>query len=75
MFQEPVHDAAHGDIRAESFDPGPQATDAAHDEVNLHARLRCAVERLDGALVHQRVELGNDARGQTGASIGDFALN
>ena len=34
---------------------GPQATDAAHDQVDLYARLRGAVERLDNLAVDQGV--------------------
>ena len=67
MFQKTVHDAAHGDVLAHALDAGPQAADAAHDQVDLHAGLRRAVKRLDDLAVHQRIHLGDDARGQAAA--------
>src|SRR5581483_1663015 len=39
VLEKPVHHATHGDVVADSFEPGPQATNAAHDEIDIHARL------------------------------------
>ena len=41
--------------------PGPQAADAAGEEVDPHPGLAGPVERLDHARVGERVELGDDA--------------
>ena len=40
----------------------PQATDAAHDQVDLHAGAGSFVEFLDDLLVDERVELHDHAR-------------
>ena len=42
--------------------PGPQAADAAHDQVDRHAGLAGPIQRFDHAMVHQRVDLGEDSR-------------
>ena len=55
--------------------PGPQAADAAHDQVNLHARLRGAVEGLDDLPFGQRIDLGDDAGGQALAGVLGLALD
>ena len=49
--------------------PGPQAADAAHDQVDRHAGLAREVELLDQRPVHQAVHLGDDARGPARAGV------
>ena len=41
---------------------GTQRADAAHDQVDLHARHRRVIQRLDDLRLDQRVHLGDDAR-------------
>ena len=38
----------------------PQCTQAADDEVDLHAGARSAIQRLDHMRIHQRIHLGDD---------------
>src|SRR6266581_8287023 len=64
VFEEPVHDAAHGDILAEARQSGPQAANSAHDEVDLDPRLGSLIKRLDHLAVDQGVKFGDDARRQ-----------
>ena len=47
VLQEAPDDADHADILADAGHAGPQAAHAAHDQVDLHAGLRRAIERLD----------------------------
>ena len=47
MLEEAADDADHADPVADALDTGPQAADAAHDEVDLDPGLRRAVQRLD----------------------------
>ena len=61
VLEEAVDDAGDPDVVADARDAGAEAADAAHDEVDLHARLRGAVERLDDRRVDERVHLGDDA--------------
>ncbi len=51
------------------FDAGPQDGEAANDEVDLDAGLRCLVERLDHAGLEQRIHLGDDVRGAAGLGV------
>ena len=52
-----------------------QAADAAGVDLDLHARLRRAVERLDALAVDERVHLHADPRGLAVAVDGDRALD
>ena len=42
--------------------PAPQAADAAHEQIDVDARLARRVERADRRRVDERVHLGDDAR-------------
>ena len=49
--------------RMRSLTPGQaaaQAADAAHDQVDLHAGLRGAIQRVDDLRIDERVHLGDD---------------
>ena len=50
-------------------DPGTQTADAAHDQVDLDAGLRCAIERVDHLGVDERVHLADDSRLAAGARV------
>src|SRR5690606_17489472 len=54
---------------------GTQAADPAHDEVDWHARLRCAVQLVDDRLVDDRIELESDARGPTRPGVLGLGAN
>ena len=60
MLEEPVDEAVDADVLAEALDSGTQAADAAHDEVDLHARRGRGVEGVDGRL-DEGVHLDDDA--------------
>ena len=54
---------------------GPQAADAADDQVDPDARLRGVVERLDDLRVDQRVHLGDDPRRAAGLGVLGLAVD
>ena len=66
MLEEAADDALYPDVLGQAGHARPQAADAAHDELDLHARLAGAVERVDHARIDQRVELGPDRGGPPG---------
>ena len=47
VLEEAPDDALDPDVLRQARHPGPQAADAAHDEVDLHAGLARRVERVD----------------------------
>src|ERR1041384_6006413 len=74
MFEEAPDDAQDVDAFGESGNAGAQSADAAHDEIDADARLRCFVKRADDADVGQAVDLGNDACAPAGARVISFAF-
>src|SRR5690606_10707771 len=60
MFEEAADDRLDADRLRETGYAGPQAADAAHDEIDLDARTAGIVERVDDDAVHERVHLGPD---------------
>ena len=54
---------------------GPQAADAAHDEVDLDAGLARLVELVDDLRVDQRVHLHPDRRRPTGLGVRDLLVD
>ncbi len=62
VLQEAAHDGAHADVLRQARHPGAQGAHAAHDQVDLHARLAGLVELGDDLLFEQRIHLGHDAR-------------
>jgi len=62
VFEETTQDRTHPDVLGDSRDAGSEATHASNDQVDLHARLRGAVERLDHLRLGERVHLRDDAR-------------
>src|SRR5262249_61152764 len=62
MLEEASDDRADGDAVADAGNAGPQAADAANDEVDPHARLRRAIQPLDDFAVGQAVQLDDDAQ-------------
>ena len=54
---------------------GPQAADAAHDELDLHAGLAGTVELVDHRGVDERVELGPDLRRPPGLRMRDLGVD
>ena len=55
--------------------PGPQAADAADDQVDLHAGLAGRVEPVDHCRIDQRVQLGPDRRRPARAGVGDLGVD
>ncbi len=75
MLEEAADDGAHADVLAHAGHAGTQSADAADDEVDGDAGLRCDVERVDDLVVEQRVHLGDDARGAAGAGVFSLAVD
>jgi len=55
VLQEPIHDAPHRNVFANTLEPRPQTANAAHNQINFCAGLRGAIKRLDRPLIHQRI--------------------
>src|SRR5262249_48928385 len=47
MFEKATNDAANTDTTADAAQPRNERTLAADNQIDLHARLRCAVKRLN----------------------------
>src|ERR1700716_2311123 len=62
VLEKPAHDTAHADAVADATNPWPQRADATHEQIDVHACLRSAVERLDNIFVDQGVDFDNHAR-------------
>ena len=62
MLQVAAHHRDHLDVLADAFQPGQQAADAAHVDLDRDAGLGRAVELLDQERVGQRVHLQPDQR-------------
>ena len=75
MLEEAADDADHADAIAHAGDARAQAADAAHDEIDLHAGLRRAIERIDHLGIDERVHLRDDARRPARARVLGFALD
>jgi hypothetical protein len=60
VFEEAADDRLDANALRQAGDTGPEAANAANDEVDLHARLAGVVERVDDLCVDQRVELHPD---------------
>src|SRR5665648_390576 len=61
-IEEAAHDAHYVDILRKARHAGAQAANAAHHEVDLHARPARLIERIDDLVVHERVHLHPDGR-------------
>ena len=60
VFEEPADDAGHLDVVAHAGNAGPQRAHAAHQQVDLHARLGGPVEDGDHLAVDERVHLEHE---------------
>src|SRR5690606_20699943 len=60
VFEETPHDALDPYVLGHSRNARTQATDASHNQVDLHARAARLVERVDDHWVHQGVQLRPD---------------
>ena len=65
MLEIHVYDARHADVGAVAT-IGRQATDATHEQVDLHTRLTGLVEFVDHLLILEAVHLENDSPSTTG---------
>ena len=75
MLEEAPNDARHADVVREPFDAGTQATDTAHDEIDLRPRLPRRVECLNNLGIDNRIHLGNDAPRTSGTRVRGLARN
>ncbi|MPM81109.1 hypothetical protein SDC9_128161 [bioreactor metagenome] len=60
VFQKPPNHAHHADVFAQSLNTRYQATNAAHQQVDLHPCLGGLVEELDHLCVHHRIYFDDD---------------
>ncbi len=73
VFQEPADNTAHPDMVADAAHARPQPAYATHDQVDLHARLRGAIEFADDVAVEQGIHLGDDPRRTPVSGVIGFA--
>ena len=75
VLQEAADDALDADVLGQAGDARPQAADAAHDEVDLHAGLARLVERIDDLRVDERVHLHPDGGLAAGLGVADLVAD
>ena len=75
MFQKPAQNAADVNVLADAGRLGTQAAGAAHDQIDVHSRLRGLIEQLDDRAVLQRVHLQNHPAPAALALDVDLPLN
>ena len=66
VLEKSTDGAAHTNILREALHTWSKHTGSAHDEINLHARLTCGIERLHHGQLHQRIHLRHDMGLSTG---------
>ena len=72
VLQKAADHRSHLDVVRKPFNPRPQRAGASHDQVDPHAGAGGLVQRVDGRLVDQRVDLGDYARRLAGAGQACF---
>ena len=72
VLEEAADDRLDADVVRQARHSRPQAADAAHDEVDLHAGLAGVVERVDDDRVDQRVALHPDRGRLAGLGVRDL---
>ena len=75
VFQETADDRFHPDIVRKAGHARFQAADAAHDQINLHARRARFIEFLDDARIHQAVQLHPDGGRTALLCVSDFLVD
>ena len=75
VLEELADDRADADALGDAGQAGLDGARAADDEVDVDARTRGPVERLDDRDVDERVELEDDPRRATGGGVPDLALD
>ena len=75
MLQEPPHNTCHPDVLAYPGDSRTKAAYPSHQEIDLYASLRCLVQKLNHALVHEGVQLEDQMAMLAAALMLDFPLH
>ena len=75
VLKEAADDGSDLDVLRQARDAGPQAADAAYNELDRDAGLTRAIERVDHRLVDQRVELCPDLRRAAGFCVRDLIVD
>ena len=75
MFKKAAHNRTDADVLGDAGNAGPERTDPAHDEVDLHAGAGRLIQRDDGVDLNQGVHFRDDPRRATLRGVRRFALN
>src|SRR5207237_8719148 len=75
VLEKAPDDAYHTDLVADTWDSRSQATDAADDQIDVHAGLRRIVQVLNDFSVDERIHLGDDARPLSRPRVLGFAID
>src|SRR5690606_15274549 len=75
MLEEAADDRADPDVLGDARKAGPQAADAADDEVDLDAGDRGFVERADHLRLDERIQLRDDPSPLPGGGAAGLAPN
>src|SRR5271165_3866946 len=75
MLQEAPDDGAHLDAFRDAANAGPQATNAADDEIDIDAGARSTIQRLNDGGFGKRVEFGDDASRPACARMRGLAID
>src|SRR6185503_8501020 len=63
VLEEAADDAHHADVVADALEAGPEAADAAHDQLDFDTGAGSFVEESNHALVDERVHLEDEVTG------------
>src|SRR5690242_7233175 len=74
MLEESSDDAHHANVVAHTRNTGTQTANSANYEIDLHARLRRLVQRLDDLCIDDGIHLCDDARALSLDSVTSFAV-
>jgi hypothetical protein len=72
VLEEAADDRLDADAFRQAGHARPQAADAAHHEVDLDARARGFIERVDDLRIDQRIHLHPDRGGTAGLGVRDL---
>src|SRR5690606_36397048 len=73
LLEETPHDRAHVDVLGDARNAGPQAADAAHDQVDADARAGSLVQRADDLGLYERIQLRDDVALAAARGVACFA--
>src|SRR5439155_6300264 len=75
VLQEAADDAPHADVVADARHAGTKNGDAADEQIDLHARLRRAVQQINHTRIDERIHFQDDVPGLAALRPRDFPFD